>query len=359
MGVAFPHFLDEERAWVDLHRLTKDRNSGVRMGAALSLGVAFPLIPNKEEAWEDLHRLTNDKEFSVRNMATKSLGYAYPHLPDKNKKRAFEDLHRLTQDLDSFVRAFANFSLGRVSIFRATETESEESFRKELENALEYFERSLTENTITPSQLLLPFYRSFYKITLEGQDNEADIQKYTVEARSILRGSENEEKLLEIVENLKNILKDIHRLREAELETMKSNLNACMQYCNRVEESLEFTKLISEGPPIINWKLREMINSKHFELFSLKLPNLKTWQCVSCGTQLPNGAQFCPHCGKSINACSMCGESIYSGDEFVECPHCGAISHRNHVSEWIKEKDYCPSCKHKLSKEDITRMRLL
>ncbi|WXG39494.1 MAG: hypothetical protein WED07_01445 [Candidatus Freyarchaeum deiterrae] len=49
----------------------------------------------------------------------------------------------------------------------------------------------------------------------------------------------------------------------------------------------------------------------------------------------------------------MCSESISSGEAIVKCPRCGVLSHRDHLLEWIKVKGYCPSCKERLSQEDI------
>ena len=64
------------------------------------------------------------------------------------------------------MRVSATHSLGRASVFRATGAESEEDFRKEMKNALEFFERSSKEATYSnPSGFCLPFYRSFYAIT--------------------------------------------------------------------------------------------------------------------------------------------------------------------------------------------------
>jgi len=201
LGVVFQHVPDKKQAWNDLIRLIKDEGDYlrvklvdrfqsiidempeklrfeeqlrghhiyvVRQGAVYALGVAFQYIPDKEQAWEDLHRLTTDKDEYMRWSSAYTLGVAFPHIPDK--EQAWEDLHRLTTDKDGYVREFANHSLGRASIFKATETENEKFFRKELKKAIGFFEIISSEKftCFSPSLFCHPFYESFYKITFEG-----------------------------------------------------------------------------------------------------------------------------------------------------------------------------------------------
>jgi HEAT repeat protein len=57
----------------------------------------------------------------------------------QDEEQAWDDLIRLTGDTDSDVRMSADHALGRVSIVTATEAETEDEFRKEIENAMEFF----------------------------------------------------------------------------------------------------------------------------------------------------------------------------------------------------------------------------
>ena len=57
----------------------------VRISAAASLGIAFPNVPDKNKAWKDLHRLTKLKDIEVREYATLSIGNAFPEIPDKKQ----------------------------------------------------------------------------------------------------------------------------------------------------------------------------------------------------------------------------------------------------------------------------------
>jgi HEAT repeat protein len=94
------------------------------------LSTIFPQIPDKKQAWEDLHLLTQSEDRTVQRLAAYALGQNFPQIPDK--KQAWEDLQGLAINKHWFVRTYANHSLGRASIFKATETMSEEDFRKEI-----------------------------------------------------------------------------------------------------------------------------------------------------------------------------------------------------------------------------------
>jgi HEAT repeat protein len=263
---AFPHVPDKEQAWIDLHRITQDEDRFVRGGAAMSLGSAFPHVPDKEQAWADLHRLTQDGDSDVRRGAAMSLGLAFPYVPDK--EQAWAELHRLSQDKNSDIWVSANHSLGMASIFRATKTETEEEFRKELEAALVFFERASKDAFINPAKFCLPFYRSFYTLTFKKQEAEAEVQRYLAEAKSATEGSENKEQLLEAIENLANALKEVQAIRETDFGIMKRDLNAYRRYCNRAAELLEnteekapgATKLIRRGRLIIGQRIEELLN---------------------------------------------------------------------------------------------------
>ncbi|MEA2046112.1 MAG: HEAT repeat domain-containing protein, partial [Euryarchaeota archaeon] len=266
LGAAFPHVSDKTAAWEDLYRLTNDKDRIVRQGAADVLGAAFPHIPDKTAAWSDLHRLTSDEDRFVRSRAADALGAAFPHVSDKTA--AWEDLLDLAKDSDSDVRVSANHSLGRVSIFKATEAESEEGFRNELENALEFFESSAAEASVSnPSEFCLPFYRSFYVLTFKKEDAEAEVQRYLYEAKNASEGSKSKEDLLEAVENLANALREAQDLRVKSLEAVKRDLNVYRRYCDRAAELLDdtgetapgATKLIRRGLPIIDHRIKEAI----------------------------------------------------------------------------------------------------
>ncbi len=266
MGPAFPHVPDKEQAWADLCRLSQNEDWQVREAAVWAIGSAFQHVPDKEQAWADLRKLSQDEDCYVRFRAVEAMFSASPHVPDK--ERAWADIHRLSQDEDSDVRLLANYSLGRASIFKATEAESEEGFRKELEKALEFFERASKEQVSgNPAKFCLPFYRSFYTITFKKQEAEAEILAYLVEAKIATKGSENKQKLVEIIGNLANALKEVQDVREIDFDIMKRDLNAYRRYCGRAadllaatgEKAPKATKMIKRGLPIIDRRIKEIL----------------------------------------------------------------------------------------------------
>ncbi|KAF5417603.1 MAG: hypothetical protein C5S48_00110 [Candidatus Methanogaster sp.] len=265
LGSAFQHVPDKDAAWKDLHRLTWDANGDVRSGAADVLGSAFQYVPDKDAVWKDLIRLTRDEDTFVQWRAADALGTAFQHVPDKDV--AWEDLHRLTGDKNNNVRAYANHLLGRVSIFKATKAESEDDFESELKNAIDFFERSSKEATYynNPSSFCLPFYRSFYAITFEKTEYGSEVQRYLSEAKNASEGSKNKETLLEAVENLANALTEAHKA--IDFGAMKSDLNACMRYCDRAADLIDDAEgvapgaavVLRRGLPIIDNRVREII----------------------------------------------------------------------------------------------------
>lgn len=82
-------------------------------------------------------------------------------------------------------------------------------------------------------------------------------------------------------------------------------------------------------------------------------PTSEKPKCVKCGHEVPEDAKYCPVCGSITARCSVCNQYVTSEEQFLECPNCGVLSHRDHLLEWVKVKGYCPSCKKKLSQEDL------
>ena len=266
LGIAFPHVPDKTQVWHDLIRLTGDKDVKVRRGAVRILGTAFPHVTDKTQVWHDLIRLTGEKDVKVRQGAAYTLGHAFPHVTDK--KQVWEDLHRLTQDEDRVVQISVNHCLGRLSIVKATEAESEESFRNELQEALRFFESSrggiLFDN---PSSFCLPFYRSFYAITYEKEKAEDEVKKYLAEAKSASKNSKSKKTLIEAVENLAKALSEAQSLREANLDVIQHKLNTYMQYCNRAADLIGSAEegapgaaqVLRRGLPIIDDRIKEII----------------------------------------------------------------------------------------------------
>ena len=302
LGIAFLHIPDKNKAWEDLHRLSSDYHNLVRISTAHALGIAFSHIPDKQQAWDDLIRLASDHDSDVRWHAVDALGSAFQHVTDKeqatkdlleltkdenndvrrsaadalgsvfphitNKKDALGALFILSDEKDREVRISTNHSLGRIFIYKATLTDSKEGFRKELEKALEFFEKASIESTYyNPTSFCLPFYRSFHAITSGKKEAYTDVNKYLEEAKNAVGGSESKEKLLEAVKNLSEALKETKIDKEKDFSSIKFELNAYRRYCERTAELLETTvenapiatKLLGKVAPIIGEQISKKI----------------------------------------------------------------------------------------------------
>jgi HEAT repeat protein/SAM-dependent methyltransferase len=269
LGTVFPHLPEDYRvqAWQDLHRLTGDEIMDLRWGVAASLGAAFTHLPeaHRVQAWQDLIRLTGDKYEHVRWGAAASLGAAFTHLPEAHRVQAWQDLIRLTGDEHAEVRLYANQALGKVSIVKATETDSEDDFRKELETALAFFDTASQELAVfNPALFCSLFYRSYYAITFQ-RSAENEVQRYLTEAKRAAKGSKSREELIEAIANLADALKEARDARASDLEARKRDLNAYRRYCDRAAALLDITekeaptatKVLRRGLLIIDQRIKE------------------------------------------------------------------------------------------------------
>ncbi len=255
---------DKEQAWEDLCYLTNDKINRVRWSATEALGEAFPYIPNKLQAWDNLHRLTSDEEYIVRIFAAEAVGVAFSYVLDK--KQAWDDLYRLAQDENRTVRPTAFLSLGKASIFKATNAENKENFKKDMEEAISYFEKSLTQIFFTnPARFCLPFYRSFYTLVFKTEA-DVEVQKYLAEARSAVEGSESKGELLKIVENVEKALKEVQKAKD--LNSKKCDLNVIRMYCENAENLIDAVKeraplaaeIMRKGMPLIEKNIKELLD---------------------------------------------------------------------------------------------------
>ncbi|MDW5551212.1 HEAT repeat domain-containing protein [Methanosarcina sp.] len=266
LGFAFSNMPDKQRAWNDLIRLTNDKESDIRYRAAKALGSAFSDIPDEQQAWNDLHILTNDKDSYVRSNVAYALGSAFSQLPDRQQAR--DDLYRLTKDKSSDVRTSSNHSLGRVSIFIASQAETEENYKKELEKAIKFFETAAQEaSRSNPAQFCLPFYRSFHTIIFKKQEAREEVNKYLEEAKDAVEDSESKKQLFEAVQNLAEALKEVQNLENLDLQAMKGELSFYRKYCDHAAELMKCTdekapfatRVLRKGLPILDRNLKAII----------------------------------------------------------------------------------------------------
>jgi len=311
LGNVLPKLTDNSKPWNILHKLSRDNDKHVREGATEVLGLTFLYNPNKKAAWDDIHHLTLDPEPIVRKKAGDAIGFAYQNIPEKYS--ALIDLNRLSKDktievrqgvayalanifphistssiiwklLDDLkrdksesVRASAWYAEGRAHIDITVSRRNRLSFKKELEAALDCFERSTREAAIFhPSRFCLPFYRSYYYILFQPGDNTADLQKCFKDAKLAITGSEVQEQLLEAVQNLATALEEANAINDT--RTQHEILQASRNYIQQAEDILirtadkapKATKLIKRGLPIIDKEISSKIQEvqKKTESFS-------------------------------------------------------------------------------------------
>jgi HEAT repeat protein len=218
-GSSFYHMPDKQKAWNNLHKLLNDEDNFVRKEAVSALSSAFPYLPDKQLALNDLRRLLNDEDDFVRIEVVSALGNVFPHVTDK--QLICNDLDALIDDEDSYVSSYANHSLGKVSIFKASQTEREQDYRKELEKAICFFEKAALEfSSWSPSQFCLPFYRSFYTIIFKKQEAKKEVDKYLEEAKAAIEGSQSKALLFEAVQNLAKALSEVQSMENLGLQVM-------------------------------------------------------------------------------------------------------------------------------------------
>jgi hypothetical protein len=87
---------------------------------------------------EEIHNQCFSKDSKKRMRALDKLKYI-SYMPDK--QQAWNNSHKLANDTDIYVRIYAQYSLEKVFIFKASQSENEEDYKKELENAIEFFEK--------------------------------------------------------------------------------------------------------------------------------------------------------------------------------------------------------------------------
>ncbi len=168
------------------------------------------------------------------------------------------------------MRISSNHFLGRVCIFKASQAETEEDYKEELDKAIEFFKEAALEsldNKSNPSKFFLPFYRSFHTILFKKHEAKKQVDRYLAEAKTEIRDSKSKELLFEAVENLANALNELKNFEKLDLEVKKGELNFYRQYCDRAtelmieneEKALFAIETMKKGLPILDRNLKELL----------------------------------------------------------------------------------------------------
>lgn len=270
LGSVFLYTSNKNKAWVDLHTLVSDKNPSVRKGTAEALGIAFQYLPDKSRAFEDLHKLILDNDANTRAGAAEAMLAAFQYIPDKIK--VCEDLYLLLTDKSRYVRGMTCHFLGKICIYKASQSQNEEEFIKELENSIFFFAKSVEEFDPSPvwppSIFCLQLYFSFYMIIQsESQQPKDKIYKCIKDTKKWIGNSREKELLYKTVENLAHASETIYKLENIDTETMKNELkyfNECLEQAEKLMEETEkttflATKIMRKGPPILNRKLKSLL----------------------------------------------------------------------------------------------------
>ncbi|WXG45435.1 MAG: hypothetical protein WED05_01740 [Candidatus Atabeyarchaeum deiterrae] len=55
-------------------------------------------------------------------------------------------------------------------------------------------------------------------------------------------------------------------------------------------------------------------------------------------------------------SCIVCNLDIKKTQDAVRCPHCGNVSHKTHMLEWLHVRNKCPACNQHLSESELERI---
>ncbi len=263
---AFGQIPGKSEAWQILISLTQNENSIVRLTASEALEICYHDVPNKVQASQDLFKLTLDEKPVVRMGAAQALGIAFSQVAER--EQVWQNLSKLSQDKDNYVRMYAYHSLAKSCIFRATESVEDYSFQKDLEEAIDFFEKASKETNYTnPAKFCLPFYRSFRALTFQEANAEDVIEKYFKEAKTSVQGSDKKWMLLNVVQDLSYALKNVKKAREASIEERKIYLDAMRQYCEKAASLMAQTsectplavEILRRGFPLINQEIKNQL----------------------------------------------------------------------------------------------------
>lgn len=312
IGAVFPHLPDKQRAWEDLYKLIHDEEYDVIGDAVTAIGVAFPHLPDKQKAWEELHKLTYDSEcFGYIDYDLPSaIGVAFPHLPDKQqawkdlcrlstydyegrqqaievlgsafiympfKQHAIDDLYKLTKyggEEEGDVRAYAYHSLGNVFIFKASKCTDLGDYKKELDTAIDFFEKARNQDCYeNPSLLYLYLFRTLHTMLFDKQGTKEDLDKYLRYTKSNIGYGEYKEFLVEAVEDLATAFKQVQYLEDKDFITVENELKFYRKYLDHAEELIRkaaedlpfITEAIRKGMYILDKNIKKILSS-HLEM---------------------------------------------------------------------------------------------
>jgi predicted RNA-binding Zn-ribbon protein involved in translation (DUF1610 family) len=135
---------------------------------------------------------------------------------------------------------------------------------------------------------------------------------------------------------------------------------------------------------IVNDKAGRMAESEIIDSGQTRMRDLPVNRCSHCGTlQRVLSSQYCSGCGAALkpaeadslvthqtrssnnlahdtngfprDVCMICRIHLDTGELLAWCPHCGALSHRIHLFQWVRAKRKCPLCGRSISLTELAQ----
>ena len=119
----FP-LLDSNQVGEDLHKLTFDQDSDVKIAVARTISYVCFFIPDKDQALANLIRLISDQGSDVRWTAADEIGQIFSRVSDKNK--AWKNIIRLITENDNDIRRAAASTIPSIFVHTTNKNQAVE-----------------------------------------------------------------------------------------------------------------------------------------------------------------------------------------------------------------------------------------
>ncbi|WP_321431117.1 hypothetical protein [uncultured Methanolobus sp.] len=272
LSYSFQYVPDEYKlqAWDIVQELLNDDDEDIRQGASSYISYIFKAAPEeaKYDVWKEMCRLTQDENNQIVTNVSYELSNVFPFISDNIKLKTETYLYELLQNTDPNARASANHSIGKISIYKASNSESENELKYFLEKAITHFENAAKEDALyNPAKFCYPFYRSFDAVIFKKTMSKKEIDVYIENAKEEIGGSESKQKLLEAVEQLANVLETVQSAKDVEFEHQEI-LRYCSDICTHVDQLMDENKyktpamylLFKKSSPFFRANIKELID---------------------------------------------------------------------------------------------------
>ncbi len=311
------------KEWIKL--LESSQNPRVRQSAAVALG----RLGDRSAVKPLIHLLKRDQNLSVRGAAARALG----ELGDSRAVNPLIDAVLLGASVE--VRANAAWALGRIGDPIAVNP---------LITALR------TIHLVTPqTRLALLETRTRYSRTRElisrstrrpGSYDLAGVRRNAALALGRLGAQSAIEPLIYAMRN------------DLSMEVRRSAALALGEFLSELDGQImsEMETLVPGTAP------KTSVEEETIEVITKPIPKPTSFsrtrkvklRCPSCQRIIRKSEDLCSKCGKGLSRCTVCHKVIDPDDDYIQCPHCMSLAHRDHLEEWLQIKPVCPYCQNQI-----------